>query len=73
MKYYGNRIRGLMMRLLMRLVIKNRKFRHTARKETSMSKFTREDGIISLEHCQEWNFRADIFEPIRFTTYSHGS
>lgn len=31
-------------------------FRRQMRKEDSLSEFKRKDGIISLEHCQEWIF-----------------
>ena len=31
-------------------------FRKTMRREAPLSEFKRKDGMISLEHCQEWNF-----------------
>ena len=41
-------------------------FRKKMRKEAPLSEFKRKDGMISLEHCQEWNcvcYRNDVIVP----------
>ena len=31
-------------------------FRHTMYRDAPMAKFTKNDGMINLQHCQEWSF-----------------
>ena len=39
------------------------------RKEAPLSQFKRKDGMISLEHCQEWIFVLSVF--LIMTRYLH--
>ena len=42
------------------------------RKEAPLSEFKRKDGMISLEHCQEWNcvcYRNDASSNLRITIF----
>ena len=33
-----------------------RRFRHTMHRDAPMAKFTKNDGMVSLQHCQERSF-----------------